>query len=108
LQKGYKSYKSIKSGTSTLKQELEQLRNYADVPFMLKYHRKLGPITFYGNAGPSFSYAMSGKQSTTESSQNGTVTTTGTQKHLVLISKNISRFLAREADFFIRLLLTHK
>jgi hypothetical protein len=78
LQKGYKSYKSITSGTSTLKQELEQLRNYADVPFMLKYHRKLGPITVYGNAGPSFSYAISGKQSTTETSQTGAVTTTGT------------------------------
>jgi hypothetical protein len=78
LQKGYKSYQSISSGTSTLKKELEQLRNYADVPFMLKYHRKLGPITFYGNAGPSFSYAMGGKQSTTETQNGNTVTTAGT------------------------------
>jgi Outer membrane protein beta-barrel domain len=69
LQKGYKSFQNVRSGTSTLKTELEELRNYADVPFLLKMHRKLGPITIYGTAGPSFSYAMSGKQS-------GSVTTT--------------------------------
>jgi hypothetical protein len=69
LQKGYKSYQSIRAGTSTLKTELEELRNYADVPFLIKLHQKLGPITIYGAAGPSFSYAVSGKQS-------GSVTTT--------------------------------
>jgi hypothetical protein len=78
LQKGYKSYQSIRSGASTLKTELEELRNYADVPFMLKMHRKLGPITIYGNAGPSFSYAVSGKQSTnvTTTPDNGSTTST--------------------------------
>jgi Outer membrane protein beta-barrel domain len=80
LQKGYKSYQSIRAGTSTLKTELEELRNYADVPFMIKMHRKLGPITIYGNAGPSFSYAVSGKQSTnvTNTPDNGTGSSTQT------------------------------
>jgi hypothetical protein len=69
LQKGFKSVQSIRAGNATVKAELSNYSDYANIPVMVKLHTAGRMVQFYANIGPDAAYKVSSKQS-------GQVTTT--------------------------------
>ncbi len=73
LQKGFKSFQSIKSGTTTTQTELKNYTNYAVIPVMLRFHTAGRFLQAYANVGPDAAFAIN-KRSTGTSTVGSTST----------------------------------
>jgi Outer membrane protein beta-barrel domain len=63
LQKGFKSVQSVRSGNATIKSELSNYSDYANIPLMVKLHTASRLVQVYVNVGPDAAWKVSSKQS---------------------------------------------
>jgi hypothetical protein len=85
LQKGFKSVQSVRNGNSTIKSELSNYADYANIPVMVKLHTASRFVQVYVNVGPDAAWKAS-------SSQSGQTTTTldGGQPNIVSTSNSVN------------------
>ncbi len=85
LQKGFKSVQSVRSGNATIKSELSNYADYANIPVMVKLHTASRLVQVYVNIGPDAAW----KASSTQSGQT-TTTVDGGSPNTVSTNNNVN------------------